>query len=320
MSPELPVQRSARERFVKACIKLGLPLNPRKRLVHADWVSSVGRRFRWKARSALPQTQRKVGTSQPKWLFSSDPWAGWYGRCNILQASEASRCLSHANFMLFHRTIQEHNGRRLDQGHSKSPTGSALFLRAAALCTEFCRNFAAKLAAMADARLAKEVAESPKLCQICQRSSLWCFFRSALVSRTVGLTSLSLIVQLLTCFPAPVATTVTRDSRTACRRWKAVLGGCACDRAFALSDVSAPHWEIDQWFSQRGVVDGWATRGRAKLGRAHVKARDVARVCGALALRCAEVWRIDSLRNLLELKHVQCSSCPTVTPTGTAAL
>ena len=35
MSPELPVQRSARERFVKACIKLGLPLNPRKRLVHA---------------------------------------------------------------------------------------------------------------------------------------------------------------------------------------------------------------------------------------------------------------------------------------------
>ena len=59
----------------------------------------------------------------------------------------------------------------------------------------FVENFAAKSAAMADARLAKEVAESPKLCQICQRSSLWCFFRSALVSRTVGLTSLSLIVQ-----------------------------------------------------------------------------------------------------------------------------
>ena len=143
----------------------------------------------------------------------------------------------------------------------------------------FVENFAAKLAAMADARLAKEVAESPKLCQICQRSSLWCFFRSALVSRTVGLTSLSFIVQLLTCFPAPVATTVTRDSRTACRRWKAVGGGCACDRAFALSDVSAPHWEQDQCFSQRGVVDGWGILGRAKLGRAHVKARDVARSC-----------------------------------------
>ena len=32
-------------------------------------------------------------------------------------------------------------------------------------------------------------------------------------------------------------------------------------------------------------VDGWATRGRAKLGRAHVQARCVARVCCALALR-----------------------------------
>ena len=125
-----------------------------------------------------------------------------------------------------------------------------------------------------------------------------------------GLTSLNLIVQLLTCSPARVATTVARDSRNTCRRWKAVGGGCACDRASALSDVSAPHWEMDQRFSQRGVVDGWATRGRAKLGRTHVPARDVARVCGALALRCAEVWRIDSLRNLLELKYVQCSSRP----------
>ena len=40
-------------------------------------------------------------------------------------------------------------------------------------------------------------------------------------------------------------TTVTRDSRTACR-CNAVDGCCSCDRASALSDVSAPHWELDQ--------------------------------------------------------------------------
>ena len=158
--------------------------------------SSVGRRFRCKARSALPQTQRKVGTSQPKWLFSSDPWAVWYGRCNILQASEASRCLSHANFMPFHRVIQEHME---DVWIKVTPSYLLEVLSSCALlplAQSFVENFAAKLAAMADARLAKEVAESPKLCQICQRSSLWCFFRSVLVSRTVGLTSPSLIVQL----------------------------------------------------------------------------------------------------------------------------
>ena len=99
-SPELPVQRSARERFVKACIKLGLPLNPRKRLVRAGVGSSVGWRSRWQARSALPRTQRKVGTSQLKWLFSSNLWDGWHGRCNILQVSEASRSLQTPNFLL----------------------------------------------------------------------------------------------------------------------------------------------------------------------------------------------------------------------------
>ena len=35
ISPELPVQRSAHERLVKACDKLGISLNPRKRLVDA---------------------------------------------------------------------------------------------------------------------------------------------------------------------------------------------------------------------------------------------------------------------------------------------
>ena len=35
MSPELSVQRSARERLVKACDKFGISLNPRKRLVDA---------------------------------------------------------------------------------------------------------------------------------------------------------------------------------------------------------------------------------------------------------------------------------------------
>ena len=107
---------------------------------------------------------------------------------------------------------------------------------------------------------------------------VWCFSRSALVPKTVGRICVP-TVQLLTCSPARVATTVTRDSRNTCRRWNAAGGGCACDMASALSDVSAPLWEVDQWFSQRGVVDGWATRGRVKLGRAHIQARDVARVC-----------------------------------------
>ena len=45
ISPELPVQRLAGECSVKACIKLCLPLNPRKRLVDAAvglqcWVAS----------------------------------------------------------------------------------------------------------------------------------------------------------------------------------------------------------------------------------------------------------------------------------------
>ena len=35
MSPELSVQRSARERLVKACEKFGIPLNPTKSLVDA---------------------------------------------------------------------------------------------------------------------------------------------------------------------------------------------------------------------------------------------------------------------------------------------
>ena len=87
------------------------------------------------------------------------------------------------------------------------------------------------------------------------------------------------------------------------------------------------------------VVDKWATRGRAKLGRTHTQAKDVARSrvrvwCFGVALRAiiakgfqffrllsgAEVWRMDSLRNLSELKYVQSSSCPTVTLAGTAAL
>ena len=117
--------------------------------------------------------------------FSSDPWAVWYGRCNILQASEASRCLSHANFLLFHRTIQEHME---DVWIKVTPSLLLEVLPSCALlpfAQSFVENFAAKLDAMADAPLAKEVAESPKLCQICQRSSSWCFFRSALVSRTV---------------------------------------------------------------------------------------------------------------------------------------
>ena len=116
--------------------------------------------------------------------------------------------------------------------------------------------------------------------------------RSALVPRTVGLTCVVLIVQLLTCSPVRVATTVTRDSRNTCRRWDAV-GGCSCDRDRTGS-----------------LTDGWATGGRAKLGRTDVQPRDVACVYGSLALRCAEVWRMDSLRIFLELKYVQCRSCP----------
>ena len=139
------------------------------------------------------------------------------------------------------------------------------------------------------------------------------------------------IVWLLTCCPARVAT-VTRDSRNTSRRWNAVGGGCTCDRTFALSDVSAPHRVLHQWFSQLGVVDGWATRGRAKVGRANVQAKDVARVCCALALRCkrslhretifsafpvAPMYEMRFSGNLLQLKHVQRSSCPTVTLAGT---
>ena len=139
--------------------------------------------------------------------------------------------------------------------------------------------------------------------------------------------------------PARVATTVTRDSRITCSRWKAVGGGCARDRASALSHVSAPHWRLDKWSSQLGVVDVWATRGRAKHGRTHTQAKDVARSCVrvwcfGVALRAiiakgfqffrllsgAEVWRMDSLRNMFELTYVQRSSCPTVTLAGTAAL
>ena len=76
MSPELPVQRPARERFVKACIKLGLPLNPRKRLVHAGVGSSVGWRVRWQGRSALPRTQEKCENPLQTTSLSSEPWAG----------------------------------------------------------------------------------------------------------------------------------------------------------------------------------------------------------------------------------------------------
>ena len=103
--------------------------------------------------------------------------------------------------------------------------------------------------------------------------------RSAVVPTAMGRVCVVAIVWLLTCCLARVAATVTRDSRNTCRRWNAVGGGCTCDRTSALSDVFAPLWELDQWFSQLGVVDGWATRGRAKLGRTHVQARDVARVC-----------------------------------------
>ena len=102
------------------------------------------------------------------------------------------------------------------------------------------------------------------------------------------------IVWLLTCCPARVATTVTRDSRNTCRRLNAVGGGCACDRASALSDVSAQHWELDQWFSQVRVVDGWATSRSCK---ARTYARSSKRcgarvcVCCALALHCKRSLR-----------------------------
>ena len=88
-----------------------------------------------------------------------------------------------------------------------------------------------------------------------------------------------------------------------------------------FSDVSAPL--LDQWLSQRGVVDG----------RTHVQARVLARVCVlrfGVALQAivaigsqflslpsrAEVWRMDSLRNVLEMKSVKRSSCHTVTLAG----
>ena len=45
VSQELPVQRSKRERFVKACNKLGILLNPRKRLVDAAVGPVLGGEF-----------------------------------------------------------------------------------------------------------------------------------------------------------------------------------------------------------------------------------------------------------------------------------
>ena len=98
---------------------------------------------------------------------------------------------------------------------------------------------------MADARQAKEVQEfflfdNRERHQNCARfvnGRRVVLLRSALVPRTVGLISVVLIVQSLTCSPARVATTVTRDSRNTCRRWNAVCGGCSCDMASAVSDA-----------------------------------------------------------------------------------
>ena len=179
--------------------------------------------------------------------------------------------------------------------------------------------------------------ESPKLRQTCQRSSCGASPDQRL-SRKLWVAFVW--SPLFSCSPTLllVSPRLSREIQGILAVAGMRLVVAAHARGRALSDVSAPRWEFDQWFSQGGVVDGWATRGPVKLGRTHVQARDVARVCvcGALTLllraiiakgdqlSClpsrAEEWRIDSLRNLLELKYVQRSSCPTVTLSGTRAL
>ena len=72
VSPELSVQRSAREHFLKACDKFGLPLSSRKRLVDE---SRVGWRVKGKARSPLPPAQEKCEHSIQNHYFHGIP--GW---------------------------------------------------------------------------------------------------------------------------------------------------------------------------------------------------------------------------------------------------
>ena len=64
-------QRPARDHFLKACNKLGLPLSSRKRLVDES-------RVKWKARSPLPSAQEKCEHSIQKHYFHGIP--GLVGR------------------------------------------------------------------------------------------------------------------------------------------------------------------------------------------------------------------------------------------------
>ena len=98
MSPELPVERSARERFVKACIKLGLPLDPRKRPVHAGVGSSVGWRLRWQLGQLCHERKEKLERHSQNGCFLLIPGLVGTGAATFLRSL---RLLQTPNFLLF---------------------------------------------------------------------------------------------------------------------------------------------------------------------------------------------------------------------------
>ena len=100
VSPELSVQRSARERVVKACDKFGIPVNPRKSLVDAAVGSVLGGEL--DGRLGHLSHERKTSAEMPIKTIILIGALGWSeGPLQHFAGLWASWCLPDSHPLLF---------------------------------------------------------------------------------------------------------------------------------------------------------------------------------------------------------------------------